>query len=775
MFETAEEKSDARRANILVVDDRADNLLVMDTILADLNQNVICVNSAREALKFLLQEDVAVILLDVQMPGLDGFDFAELIRGRERTQNTPIIFVSATSVDEQYVFKGYSLGAVDYLTKPLQPEILKSKVRFFTKLFRQNQKIKDQKKLLERANVDLDSANLDLEARVQERTAELELANEKLAAELEVRRESDARLAIEHAVTRTVAYSDSLESAAPEILRSFCENMGAEFSALWLLNATGTKLVCRHIETPGGLNGLENLHLETVSSEFPVGIGLPGYVWDKKVPVSISDAYRGKKFPRERYARAAGLNYATAFPIRIADEFLGVIEFFTRNPVLNDTSLINMLDAIGSEIGQFVQRKRVEAERESLLMREKGLRRQAEKASRLTDEFLATVSHELRTPLNSILGWGQILSSGKLSEEEQNAALETIYRNARSQSQLIDDLLDTSRLITGNLHLNLSPTDVVPTIEAAIDVVRPAAAAKSITIETRFTSDVASITCDTQRLQQMVWNLLTNAVKFTPDDGRIEVSYERIENSVRIVVADSGHGISQEFLPVVFDRFRQADSSSTREHHGLGLGLAIVRHLAELHGGEVSVESDGPGKGATFSIILPITLAVVTDGKAVSRSTNGHYRPPAFSPPRLNGLRISIVDDDDDACNLLRFSLESSGAEVKTSSNVADALQTLTEWLPDVLLTDINMPGEDGYSLIKKLRALGSDHGSEIPAIALTAMARPEDSETALSAGFQIHLSKPVDIDELTEAIAGLTSQTDARRGTEGGRMKDEG
>jgi CheY-like chemotaxis protein len=207
----------------------------------------------------------------------------------------------------------------------------------------------------------------------------------------------------------------------------------------------------------------------------------------------------------------------------------------------------------------------------------------------------------------------------------------------------------------------------------------------------------------------------------------------------------------------------------------LGLGLAIVRHLAELHGGEVSVESDGPGKGATFSIILPITLAVVTDGKAVSRSTNGHYRPPAFSPPRLNGLRISIVDDDDDACNLLRFSLESSGAEVKTSSNVADALQTLTEWLPDVLLTDINMPGEDGYSLIKKLRALGSDHGSEIPAIALTAMARPEDSETALSAGFQIHLSKPVDIDELTEAIAGLTSQTDARRGTEGGRMKDEG
>jgi signal transduction histidine kinase/DNA-binding response OmpR family regulator len=757
MFEQ-NEKTDETPVNVLLVDDRPENLLVMETILADLNQNLVCATSAREALKFLLMEDVALILLDVQMPGLSGFEFAELIRERERTQHTPIIFVSANSVDEQFVFKGYSLGAVDYLTKPFQPEILKSKVLFFTKLFRQTQEIKRQAKLLEQANIALDSANLDLEARVQERTTELESANQKLATELATRTESESRLAIEHSITYTVAYAKSLQTAAPEILRSFCEHMGAGMSALWRLNSAGTELKCEFIELGEMTQALYRLREASLQQNFRRGRGLPGYVWEKNAPVSLTEEFHGRKFPRAKFAKSAGLEYAVGFPIKIADEFFGVIEFFTREPVQNDASLIKMLEAIGSEIGQFVQRKRIEAERESLLLREKSLRQQAEKASRLKDEFLATVSHELRTPLNSILGWGQILSTGKLSEDEQKNALDTIYRNARSQSQLIDDLLDTSRLITGNLHLNLSPTDVVSTIESAIEVVRPAAEAKKITIETRFESDVPTITCDTHRLQQMVWNLLTNAVKFTPDNGRIEITYESLENSVQIHVTDTGFGISEEFLPLVFDRFRQADSSSTRAHHGLGLGLAIVRHLAELHGGQVSVASEGKGKGSVFSIVLPITLAVVSEGQAVSKRTNGH-RAAKKEDRKLNGLRVSIVDDDNDACNLLRFSLEMSGAEVQTSSCVADAMKSLTEWRPDILLTDINMPGEDGYSLIKRLRALKPDEGSDIPAIALTAMARPEDSETALSAGFQIHLAKPVDIDELAEAIASLTNR----------------
>src|SRR5687767_4142180 len=518
MLEQSENKPDEAPVNVLLVDDRPDNLLVLETILADLNQNLVFATSAREALRFLLTDDFALILLDVQMPGLNGFELAELIRERERTQHTPIIFVSATSVDEQYVFRGYSLGAVDYLTKPITPEILKSKVRFFTKLFHQNQQIKRQAKLPEQANVDLDSANTDLESRVQARTVELEAANARLAAELESRKESERRLAIEHSITRILAYADSLESAAPQILRSFCEHMGAGLSAFWCLTPAGTELTCHSIEMGETTEAMYRLREASLSQNFPCGLGLPGHVWEANTPVSLAEAYQGKKFPRAKYARAAGLIHATGFPVKIADEFFGVIEFFTRAPVLNDTSLINMLDAIGSEIGQFVQRKRVEAERESLLLREKALRQHAERASRLKDEFLATVSHELRTPLNSILGWGQILNTGKLTEEEQRSALDTIYRNARSQSQLIDDLLDTSRLITGNLHLNLSPTPVVPTIQAAIDVVRPAAEAKSITVTTKFTSDIETITCDAQRLQQMVWNLLTNAVKFTPEN-----------------------------------------------------------------------------------------------------------------------------------------------------------------------------------------------------------------------------------------------------------------
>ena len=628
MFEESENTS----VNVLLVDDRPENLLVMETILEDLGEKVICATSAREALKFLLVEDVALILLDVQMPGLNGFEFAELVRERERTQNTPIIFVSANSVDEQYVFKGYSLGAVDYLTKPFQPEILKSKVKFFTKLFRQNQEIKRQATLLEHANTSLDSANLDLEARVRSRTTELEAANKRLATELDARKESEARLAIEHSITRTVAYAENLDDAAREILRSFCDNIGAGVSALWLRSNNGTELRCAQVETADDSQTLSQFKEESLDLKFVRDQGLPGRVWELNAPVLLADQVHGDHDPRENLAQAAGLTHAVGFPIKIADEFYGVIEFFTRSPLPDDRSLMNMLEAIGSEIGQFVQRKRIEGERENLLVREQALRQQAERASRLKDEFLATVSHELRTPLNSILGWGQILKTSDLTEEDRLTALETIYRNARSQSQLIDDLLDTSRLITGNLHLNLSPTAVIPTIQTAIDVVRPAAEAKSIVIDTKFSTEIETITCDTHRLQQMVWNLLTNAVKFTPDSGRIEVGYERVGNGVQITVSDSGHGISPDFLPLVFDRFRQADSSSTRKHHGLGLGLAIVRHLTELHGGQVSVHSDGPGKGAVFTITLPITLAVISEGNVPQKHTNGHTNRKPRTP-----------------------------------------------------------------------------------------------------------------------------------------------
>jgi PAS domain S-box-containing protein len=392
------------------------------------------------------------------------------------------------------------------------------------------------------------------------------------------------------------------------------------------------------------------------------------------------------------------------------------------------------------------------------LAREQVARAEAEAANRAKDEFVATVSHELRTPLNAILGWARIIRNSKLDEQGFSRALDTIERNAKLQVQLIDDLLDVSRIISGKLRLTVIPLELAPVIEAAIDAIRPAAEAKNIRLQAMLDSNTGLVSGDPDRLQQVVWNLLSNAVKFTDKGGRIQIRLEHFNSHVVTTVSDTGKGIPAEFLPYVFDRFRQADSSITRLHGGLGLGLAIVRQLVDLHGGSVRAESPGEGQGATFSFELPLIIAHGSGRlEAEEESSKSALQVGFDASPVLEGLSVLVVDDDADARELLRAILEQRSAQVTTAASAAQAYETL-EWLsPDVIISDIGMPGEDGYSLIRnvRLKEARERHGWK-PAIALTAHARVEDRLRALSAGYQAHVAKPVEPAELVAVIASL-------------------
>jgi PAS domain S-box-containing protein len=404
------------------------------------------------------------------------------------------------------------------------------------------------------------------------------------------------------------------------------------------------------------------------------------------------------------------------------------------------------------------QRARAEAERAA--EEKERLYREAQESSRLKDEFLATVSHELRTPLTAILGWAHLLRSGLLDDGSITNALETIERNARAQSQLIDDLLDVSRIITGKLRLDVRPVDPNSFIEAAVEAVKPAAEAKNVRVQKIIDTGIATVLGDPVRLQQVVWNLLSNAIKFTPKGGHVHLRLERVNSHIEIAVSDSGMGIAQEFLPFVFDRFRQADQRTTRQHGGLGLGLAIVRHLVELHGGTVQADSPGEGQGATFTVTLP--LAPIYQREETNERVHPAARdmlPSVECPERLDGLTVLIVDDEVDTRELLRIGIGRCGAEVATAGSVAEALEVMVTARPHLLISDIGMAGEDGYDLIRKVRALPVEDGGKVPAIALTAYARMEDRLRALRAGYQMHVPKPVELTELVTVMASLVQR----------------
>ena len=489
---------------------------------------------------------------------------------------------------------------------------------------------------------------------------------------------------------------------------------------------------------------------------------------------------------------------------RLGAEFLGVQRNrnYTRdgsvlycewyNSVLHNES--GQLISVLSLVLDVTTRKLAAEERAQSLVREREARRQAEEADRLKDEFLATLSHELRTPLTSVLGWATLLRTGEVEETHVPRAIETIERNARSQARLIDDLLDVSRIITGNLRLDLRPINLAPIVEAAIHALRPTAEAKNIQLKMKFDSESCLVKGDPNRLRQVIWNLLMNAIKFTPRDGSVSTRLgcvvqdptSVVPNSagsvqrqpamrnpqsetlpdrssyVRLTVSDTGEGIAESFLPFVFDRFRQAEGSISRKQGGLGLGLAVARHLVELHGGNIRAESGGPQQGSTFIVDLPLADERRDPARRQEREREIERRGAVPSVARLEGIRVLLVEDDEDSRKLLGLMLKKQGAEVTSASSSAEALSAFGQILPDVVLSDIGMADEDGYELMRKVRALPAEGGGLTPAIALTGYATRKDRERALSAGYQLHLAKPVEPADLVAAIVRLSPRRDA-------------
>ena len=460
----------------------------------------------------------------------------------------------------------------------------------------------------------------------------------------------------------------------------------------------------------------------------------------------------------ERYQRIANI-------LAEAGEFRGEFESRRKNgDVLNiELTAFAMKDSKGLPLcyvgvkRDVTGRRLAEKEKAELLARERGARADAEQANRLKDEFLATLSHELRTPLNAVIGWSRMLKSGRLDQESATHALQVIERNAWAQKQIIEDILDVSRVITGKLQLKLAPVDLVTVVYGALDAVRPAMEAKDIRIETIIDAGLRMVSGDADRLQQVIWNLLSNAAKFTPPGGKVEIRVSQSETHVHIQVTDSGPGIKKGFLPHVFERFRQGDGSTTRTHGGLGLGLAIVRHLVELHGGVISAENRENVSGASFTLRLPLPTGELKP--EVLAQASASFGDTEVDSADLEGLRILVVDDENDALDLISMELTQHGAHVKGVNTALEALAELEQNGFDLLISDIGMPEMDGYELMRKVRKSESGKPNRIPSVALTAYARVQDRMRAILAGYNTHVPKPVEANELITIVASLAGR----------------
>jgi PAS domain S-box-containing protein len=676
------------QANILLVDDRPANLLALEAVLKPLGHRLVPAHSGAEALKRLLEEEFAVILMDVQMPGLDGYQTVALIKQRERCRQVPILFVTAINKDLEHVVKGYSCGAVDYILKPIEPFVLRAKVAALVDLYLKEQRVKaDQEKL-----------------RVAEREAQAQ---------------------------RTEARFRSLTESIP-----LC---------VWAADADGRVQYCNRAW----------LDYSGLSAEASAGLGFMN---------AIHPQQRDQVRSAWRESVQAGRPFEMEFLLRRERDGAHGWHLCRAVPERDDKGNVTGWIATATDIDA---QKRSEQERARTLAAEQHAREVAEAANRSKDQFLALLSHELRNPLNSILGWARMLHCGNLDGERGARAIAAIERNAEAQAKLVEDLLDISHVVAGKLRVQRRRASLGRVVKLAADTVRLEAEAKQIQLDVAVDATDDSILADTDRLQQVVWNLLSNAIKFTPSGGRVEVDVRRVGLEVELRITDTGRGIAESLLPDIFERFHQTDSPTTRAHSGLGLGLAIARHLVELHEGTIRAGSPGEGKGSTFSVRLPWYAATVDqlqpeDSEADAQDGN---------VSDLHGLKVLFVDDQPDARELMAELLELHGASVVVADSAAHALKAMDEAALDVLVSDIGMPDEDGYELIRKIRARGSERGGNIPAIAVTGFATAVDNRHAISEGFQFALAKPIDPGAFLSAVAKLGRAGDLRLSREGKQL----
>jgi PAS domain S-box-containing protein len=664
---------------ILIVDDNAANLLALEAILLPLGHGVARANSAEQALRQLLQHEFALILLDVQMPGMNGFELATLIKSHPRLAYVPIIFVTALSREATHIGKGYAHGAVDYLLKPFDPEILRAKVNVFMELHRRQETIQEQ-----------------------------------------------ARLIHEHELRE-------LERRSDERFRDLTESVPLP---VWGVRSNGVVYTSNRAWTEySGLAAEQTGVLLESPTIHPEDVDRVRARWSKgnsdELPFDVECRLLRRRDREYRWHLLRGV------------------------PEHNGRALYASWIVTATDIHE---QKMAEEQRTRLLESEQHAREAAEAANRMKDEFLANVSHELRTPLNAILGWARMLRTSMLDAARVPHAIATIERSAQAQAKLINDILDVSRIVTGKLRLQIASLDLAKVIAEAVDTVRPAAEAKGVAITFHVEAGEHPLVGDASRLQQVVWNLVSNAVKFSSSQGRVDVELQRDGNLARISVNDTGIGISPEFLPNVFDRFRQWDGTTSRSHDGLGLGLAIARRLVELHGGEIQASSAGLGKGSTFTVTLPIGMVspAKADGPVLGPEANGS--DACIAAQRLDGLTVLYVDDLPEARELVDAVLSLYGAKVVTVQSAAAAIEIVRSSPPDVLVSDIGLPDEDGYTLIRRIRSLDSPEARAVPAIALTGYARPEDRLRAKHEGFQMHLAKPVEPFELVALVKSLVA-----------------